>query len=282
MSHRMLTACAIGLGLVALIGCGATESPSSMSSTANLATNTGTVSPNVDTASGTTPTVRQVILHTEIEISVEDLAESQAKLRQQVLSQGATITDSRMTAITAANGQSAWTIRVAPTKYELLLTELETLGDIQHRRESSQDVTAEAVDLEARIRNKSQEETRLLTHLNTSTGNLEEILRVEKEISRVREELERMQGQRAVLKDRVDWATIVVTLIQSHARPSNLAVPFLQQVHQTWTSSWTALMVFCRAGTIALIAILPWALFGAIPAVIVWGLRRRGARPISR
>ena len=56
-------------------------------------------------------------------------------------------------------------------------------------------MTEEFFDLEARIKNKKVEEARLVKHLTDSTGKLEDILAVEREISRVRQEIEHMEGR---------------------------------------------------------------------------------------
>jgi hypothetical protein len=269
-----------GTGLAVLIGCSASSSPHSMASSGNAVAVEGTIptgatGQGISTDSSSQPT-RQVILETKITVSVEELPTTHLKLKQLVESHKAIITHSTMNAFSGDSVQSEWTLRVAPAEYDSLLTAVGDLGDILLRQESSQDVTATVVDLEARIRNKAQEESRLLTHLETSTGNLEEILRVEKEISRVREELERMQGQRGVLRDRIDWATISVSLTQPRIRPSSYSIPFVQQISQVWNGSWSALLSVCRAGVIALIAVLPWAVVFGVPAGVVWRLRRSG------
>jgi tellurite resistance protein len=59
----------------------------------------------------------------------------------------------------------------------------------------AQDVTEEFYDVDARLRNKRVEEQRLVEHLKKSTARLQDILAVEREISRVRGEIEQMEGR---------------------------------------------------------------------------------------
>jgi len=84
------------------------------------------------------------------------------------------------------------------------------LCELQSLSADSQDVTEQYYDLQSRIRNKQTEEARLVRHLEQSTGKLDEILAVEREVSRVREELERMEGKMRVLQDLTALATVTL------------------------------------------------------------------------
>ena len=88
-----------------------------------------------------------------------------------------------------------WKIRVPVDQFESFVQKVVALGELERTLRTSQDVTEEYYDIEARIKNKKVEEERLLKHLEKSTGKLEEILAVEREISRVRGEVERLQGR---------------------------------------------------------------------------------------
>ena len=79
----------------------------------------------------------------------------------------------------------------------------------------------EYYDLEARIKNKQQEETRLLKHLADSTGKLEDILAVERELTRVRGEIEQMQGRIRYLGNlsALSTVTLNVTEVRNYTPP---------------------------------------------------------------
>ena len=93
------------------------------------------------------------------------------------------------------------------------------LAELQNRNEDSQEVTAEFYDVQVRIRNKQREEERLLEHLADSTGDLEDILTVEKEIARVRTEVEQLQGRLRVLQDQTSLSTVTLR-IHDQSQPS--------------------------------------------------------------
>ena len=83
----------------------------------------------------------------------------------------------------------------------------------------SEDVSERFIDLQARLKSSLREEESLLSLLER-TATVSEVLTVERELARVRSEIERFQGQLNFLERRVDLATITVSLV-----PPNLSGP---------------------------------------------------------
>ena len=79
---------------------------------------------------------------------------------------------------------------------------------------NSEEVTEQVGDLEARLKNAHATEQRLVDVLNNRTGKVGDILQVEREISRTRDEIERMEAQRQNLTKRVEMATVTLTLAE--------------------------------------------------------------------
>jgi hypothetical protein len=78
------------------------------------------------------------------------------------------------------------TRRVPATQLDAALAELKKLGRVETETQNGQDVTAQYVDLEARLSNSRNTETRLLELLSQRRGKLSDVLEVETELSRVR------------------------------------------------------------------------------------------------
>lgn len=76
---------------------------------------------------------------------------------------------------------------------------------------SNQDVTSEFVDTEARLKNKQSEEEAFLKILDKAS-KMDDIIAVTQELSRVREEIEVMQGQLRYMSTQTDMAMITVML----------------------------------------------------------------------
>lgn len=110
-------------------------------------------------------------------------------------------------------------IRLPSKEFDRLLGQLATIGKVLETHINSQDVTEEFVDAQASLRNLKATEARLLAHLATSK-ELKDTLLVEVELTRIRGEIERLEGRLRYLADRVDFSTVSLTI-----RPAAAAEP---------------------------------------------------------
>jgi uncharacterized protein DUF4349/putative zinc finger protein len=116
------------------------------------------------------------------------------------------------------------TLRVPTGQMDSTLTELKSLGRIESESQNGQEVSAQYVDLQARLANSRNTEQRLTEVLQQRTGKLSDVLEVETEIARVRGEIETMEAERKSLATQVAFATINVTLTEDY-KPQLETVP---------------------------------------------------------
>ena len=107
--------------------------------------------------------------------------------------------------------QATMTIRVPQGQFFSALDRIKTLGKVHNENLGSEDVTEQFIDLEARLNSAKREEESLLALL-TRVETVSEILTVERELSRIRSEIESLQGRLNFLERRVELATIAVSL----------------------------------------------------------------------
>jgi hypothetical protein len=112
------------------------------------------------------------------------------------------------------NGQIV--IKVLPENLDTALQKLRALGEVENQSISTQDITTAYFDTEARLRNAKRMETRLLEMLASEKGKMAEVLQVEKELARVREQIERMQGELKLYDSQVSYATIRINLYEKN------------------------------------------------------------------
>ena len=89
-------------------------------------------------------------------------------------------------------------------------------GKVVEESRSTEEVTADYVDLQARLKAAKAAEQRLVELLGNRTGKLSDVLEVEREVTRVRSEIESMQGQANVLLHQVAYATIKIELSEEY------------------------------------------------------------------
>lgn len=108
--------------------------------------------------------------------------------------------------------QSRLLLRVPATNFQRVLDELKGRASVLEEHISGQDVTEEFSDVEARLRTLGTLESRLLTLTNSRDG-VKDLLEVERELERVRSEIERLSGRRQWLENQTAFASIDLTIL---------------------------------------------------------------------
>jgi hypothetical protein len=225
------------------------------------------------------PQQRKIIYTAQVNLIVDDFDTAQQALTQLIRDQKAYIAKSDVRGSSGAPRQGTWTIRVPTDHFDAVLAALSRLGELQQSNLDSQDVSDEYYDLDARIKNKKVEEERLLRHLDKSTGKLEDILAVEREISRVRGEVERLQGRMKYLAQLTALTTITITVNERKGYVPPAAPTFSTTIGRTFGGSLDALLAVGKALLLVAVALVPWLPVMAVLAVLGWLLVRRAARP---
>lgn len=102
-------------------------------------------------------------------------------------------------------------IKIPPKHFLTFLDELKTIGKVESKNISEEDVTEEYYDIEARLNNARKVQERLFDLLRRAY-KVEDVLRVEKEIERVGEKIETLEGRIRYLNSKTDYARITVTI----------------------------------------------------------------------
>lgn len=178
-------------------------------------------------AQGTAPTEGQdrlVVRNASIAVRVEDVDAAIASVRTAVTAAGAEIADLQLAAgvdpgIALENGMAPGpanatiTIRVPADKLDALTGRLAKLGEVTNQGESASDVTEQAIDMEARLKNLRAQEAQLRRFFEKAT-KVSDLLAIEQELARVRGEIEAMDAQLTYLKRQAARATLVVSLTE--------------------------------------------------------------------
>ena len=121
-------------------------------------------------------------------------------------------TDSQKQANGKLRGQVV--LKVLPANLDRLLQKLRTVGELKNQTLGTEDVTKAYLDTDARLKNARVMEQRLIEMLKTKTGKVSDLLQVERELGRVREEIEKMQGELKYWDSQVQFATVTISLAE--------------------------------------------------------------------
>lgn len=201
---------------------------------------------------------RKIIYTGTIHLTVGDFAASEKALVELVAVHKGYLAGSEVRGNPGSPRHGSWTIRVPVERFDAFHKAVLPLGELERAYVDSRDVTEEYHDVEARIKNKKTEEARLLHHLEKTAGKLDEILALEKEISRVRGEIERDQGKQLLLSKLAALATLTVHLQErSRFAPAENA-GFGTSIGRTFGGSWSSLVALGESLVLAVVAVIPW------------------------
>lgn len=154
---------------------------------------------------------RQVIRRATLELESPDVSAVFAKASHAISeARGEYVQDSSLTG-QGEGAQATITLRVAADRLSAAVNELRQLGTVRSENTTGEDVTSQAVDLDARLRNEQRVETELLQLMEKrSDAPLKEILELCESLSSVRQRIEQIAGQREHFSRLVNLATILV------------------------------------------------------------------------
>lgn len=221
---------------------------------------------------------RRIIYTGNVDVVVADLDEAMRSIHKLVDEERGFISRSDVRGSVGDHREASFTLRVPSAKFNTILASIAALGETVSVKSDSQDVSEEFVDLESRIKNKQTEEKRLLEHLQKSTGKLEEILKVEQEITRVRGDIEQMQGRITKLTNLTTLTTITVILRERKGYVPPTTPTYQTSLGRTIEESWSALIGFFKWIGIVLAAIAPWLIIVLPAACVAYWLIRRHMR----
>src|SRR5881275_2723476 len=105
-------------------------------------------------------------------------------------------------------------VKVLPENLDRFLQKIRGLGELKNQTLGTEDVTKAYLDTDARLKNAHVIEQRLVDMLKTKTGKVSDLLQVEKELGRVRENIEKMQGELKYWDSQVQFAIVTISLAE--------------------------------------------------------------------
>ncbi len=193
-------------------------------------------------------------------IEVDKVDPAILKIRQLAAQVGGYIANSSISGGRDQIRQATLELKIPAPRYEQAVGSLSTIGKVETVNSTAQDVGEEFVDVTARGSNSRRLEERLITLLSTRTGKLDEVLRVERELARVREEIERYEGRLRYLSTRVATSTLTITVHEPAPILGN--TPGENPIAAALRRAWRNFVALIAALIASLGVVIPLALLG--------------------
>jgi len=155
----------------------------------------------------------KLVIEAWIRLQADDVAKTAAAVAARVEADGGRVVSSNIDGSDRAASSAALELRVPPARTSEFTGWLSTLGVIESRRTLASDVGKLMFDQELELKNLEITMERL-QQLVQKDVPIKELLEIEKEMTRVRGEIERVKGEQRWLADRVELATITLTIVR--------------------------------------------------------------------
>lgn len=216
--------------------------------------------PTSDVLTGSLQSSPQLIKHATLQLEVDDMAGAIAAISDTLAQyQGDLLQLSELNSQGRERHQMNVQLRVPQSQLDAALDSLRNLGTVESQAIAAEDVSSQLVDLQARVRNLRKSEAALLEIMERS-GSIADVLEVSRELSTVREAIERHEAQLQSLQTRVAYSTIALTLT-SPATLESPSAPVGATLGQTWytaSSSMKTLSVGLLQLSLWLLAFSPY------------------------
>src|SRR5579859_893778 len=154
---------------------------------------------------------RSIVYTGSITVRVKDVTAQASELTSLAIGAGGIVSgDDRQ--MDAGHSTATITVRVPANQFTDVLNRIGKLGDEQSRKVSAEDVTAQVIDLDARIQSQQASVDRVRALL-AKAQTISDITSIESELAKRESDLESMQAQQRNLADLTALSTIAVTLL---------------------------------------------------------------------
>jgi hypothetical protein len=194
------------------------------------------------------PAGAMLVRHGVASVEVKTLDDAVARIRQAAAQYGGFVANTAIRSGKDEQRSATLELRVPSAQFDAMVGALGQLGKVESVSVNAEDVAEEYVDLGARLANARRVEARLVELLATRTGKLSDVLTVEQELARVRQESERYDARIHWLERRVSLSSLDVSI---HEKVPLLDTPRGHgPIAEAFAEAWTrfvAVIAWCIA-----------------------------------
>ncbi len=156
---------------------------------------------------------KKLILNGDYTIRVKELEPAIDALQRLALERGGYLVETTVNRADDGSAAARIVLRLPAERFGEVVGSVGELGDIQRQQVWSQDVTAQFIDQESRLKVLTEHEQKL-QELAQSAANFDDWLRLAKQINETRAQVESLQGSLKQLANQVEYSTLNIALVQ--------------------------------------------------------------------
>jgi len=236
------------------------------------------------TSGGVVETARKIIKTAYLSMETLDYDQAVLELKQQVAVYGGYIEVSNIGGSgihsEKANRHAYFTVRIPEEGFQEFMLEVNTIGHVTSQQNNGQDITSSYYDTDTRVKTLEIQEERLLEILKKAE-KIEDILALERELSSVRYDIERLTQNLRHWDQMISYATLNINIQEVYEITKEKKVPmtFSEKIKDGFNETiedikegFEDLIVGMTSGSPYLIFILP----GGLILVLVYKKVKRG------
>lgn len=158
------------------------------------------------------PARRKVVRNGSLDLEVPALDSALQAIRAETVASGGYVTNESQNRDDVGARQGSVTCRIPAEKLDATVQKVQALGRVESLAIQAEDITEQYFNLEIRLRNQQQLEDRLLKLLDRPVNKVADLLDVEREVARVRGEIDELEGRRRFWDGQMTLSTLTVTL----------------------------------------------------------------------
>ncbi|WP_416839792.1 DUF4349 domain-containing protein [Haloferax sp. DFSO52] len=225
---------------------------------------------------------RAVIKNGRLVLTVEQFNTSRDEAEAMAESYGGYVSDSNERVVRQSGGTyraGDLVVRVPSENFSAFMSDAKTLGEVEHVDTSSEDVTDQLVDIEARLSNLRAQRDRL-RELYEDANTTQDVLAVERRLTEVQTEIERLEARQESLENRAALSTVRISLSE---RPPGPAQWYDTPVLEAFSESVNGVFVTLRAMVVGFAYVAPYIIvFGGLIALLGGGVFVAGRAALKR
>lgn len=213
---------------------------------------------------------RKIIYTASMELVVEQFDSIDKQIQQTIAQHDGYVARVNLDQMQGERRTGHWTARIPVDRYQEFLDAVAELGVPASQEQSAQDVTEEFVDLTARIANEKRLETRILELLDRPKDEIQYVIEVERELARVRQQIEQMEGRLRFLSDQTALTTVNISVREERNYQPPQAPTLGNRIASAWNTSISETSTASGNLVVALVgSLIPLTIIAAL-FVLFW------------